>query len=153
MEQSILLLGQSINSITYNRRLNILSALSLDRQKAKDLEIDFNTNPFQNKIPQQAKMSQQEWELINQEVMLAKSAIQKVSLKRDHFLSNLFLVPKKDWDNRPVINLKNLNTFTPYIHFKMEGLHPLKEMLKEGDYLCKIDLKDAYFSVPLYRRH
>jgi len=77
MEQSILLLGQSINSITYNRRLNILSALSLDRQKAKDLEIDFNTNPFQNKIPQQAKMSQQEWELINQEVMLAKSAIKK----------------------------------------------------------------------------
>ena len=33
----------------------------------------------------------------------------------------------------------------------MEGLHHLKYMLQEGDYMCKIDLKDAYFSVPLHK--
>ena len=32
----------------------------------------------------------------------------------------------------------------------MEGLHCLKYLLKENDFLCKIDLKDAYFSVLLY---
>ena len=31
----------------------------------------------------------------------------------------------------------------------MEGLHCLKYLLEENDFLCKIDLKDAYFSVPL----
>ena len=31
---------------------------------------------------------------------------------------------------RPVINLKGLNKFIPYKHFKMEGLHLLKEILK-----------------------
>ena len=52
-----------------------------------------------------------------------------------------------------MINLKNLNAFIPYLHFKMEGLHLLKDMLKEKDYMCKIDLKDGYFCVPLHRKH
>ena len=49
-------------------------------------------------------------------------------------------------------NLKELNTFIPYKHFKMEGLHLLKEILARGDYLCKLDLKDAYFCVPLNKQ-
>ena len=32
----------------------------------------------------------------------------------------------------------------------MEGLHLLKDLLKENDYMCKIDLKDVYFCVPLH---
>ena len=36
------------------------------------------------------------------------------------FFSNLFLVEKKDDGNRPVINLKHLNQFIPYQHFKMD---------------------------------
>ena len=31
----------------------------------------------------------------------------------------------------------------------MEGLHCLKYLLEENNFLCKIDLKDVYFSVPL----
>ena len=27
----------------------------------------------------------------------------------------------------------------------MEGLHVLKNILEQGDYICKLDLKDAYF--------
>ena len=51
--------------------------------------------------------------------------------------------------NRPVIILKHLNQFIPNQHFKIEGLHCLRNILKKGDYMCKLDLKDAYFSVPL----
>ena len=60
---------------------------------------------------------------------------------------------KIGWGNRPVISLKNLNAFIPYLHFKMEDLHLLKDMLKEKDYMCKKDLKDAYFCVPLHQKH
>ena len=67
----------------------------------------------------------------------------------DQFLSNILLVKKKDGGNRQCINLKALNKFIPYKHFKMEGLHCLKYLPEENDFICKIDLKDAYFSVPL----
>ena len=48
-----------------------------------------------------------------------------------------------------MINLKDWSTFISYKHFKMEGLHLLKEILEQSEYLCKLDLKDAYFRVPL----
>ena len=37
----------------------------------------------------------------------------------------------------------------PYQHFKMEGMHLIKDLLQEHDFLIKIDLKDAYFGIPL----
>ena len=60
-----------------------------------------------------------------------------------------FIVKKRDGGNRPVINLKRLNCYIPYQHFKMEGLNLIKDLLREGDYMVKLDLKDAYFSAPL----
>ena len=76
--------------------------------------------------------------------MLEKGSISKVCHSKGEFLSSLFLISKKGGGNRPDINLKDLNRFIPYKHFKMEGL-------QKGDYMCKIDLKDAYFSVPLHK--
>ena len=34
-------------------------------------------------------------------------------------------------------------------HFKMGDLHYLKPILKQCDYMCKLNLKDLYFSAPL----
>ena len=80
---------------------------------------------------------------------MKKGAIRKVQLSNREFVSNLFFVNKKDGDQTPVINLKQLNTYIPYCHFRMEGLQNLKYMLQKGDYMCKLDLQDAYFSFPL----
>ena len=100
-------------------------------------------------------MSRVEASLTEEEVkaMLEKCAVQKVKEMKGQFLSNLFLVSIKGGGNRPVMNLKNLNSIIPYIHFKMEGLHLLKDLLKEKDFMCKIDLKDAYLCVPLHPEH
>ena len=80
--------------------------------------------------------------------MLQKVVIQKGSHVSGKFLSNLFLVEKSDGGKRPMINLKNLNSFIPYQHFKMEGLHLMKDLLQDWDYMCNIDLRDAYFTIP-----
>lgn len=86
-----------------------------------------------------------------------KNAISRVSnqnsCRTNQFVSPLFTVPKKGGGHRPVINLKMLNQFIEYQHFKMEGIPMLKDLLKPGDFLTKIDLKDAYLTVLIWPPH
>ena len=64
-------------------------------------------------------------------------------------MSNVFLVWNKDRYHRSIINLKMLNRFVSFLHFKMEGLSQLKHLIQERNWMCKLELKDAYFIVPL----
>lgn len=73
--------------------------------------------------------------------------------KQTQFISPLFTVPRKGGGQRPVINLKDLNHFVEYQHFKMEGVTMLKDLLKPNDFMTKIDLKDAYLTVPVWQNH
>ena len=59
-------------------------------------------------------------------VMIAATSVKP---EVDQFLGTLLLVPQKDENQRPVINLKKLNQFISYQHFKMKGLPCLKEFL------------------------
>lgn len=98
-------------------------------------------------------MNKKQQELAYREikVMLRKEQIVPTQNTPGEFISNLFLVEKKDGGQRPVINLKNLNNHVPYKHFKMEGLQLISHMLRKGDFMCKLDLKDAYFCLPLHK--
>ena len=113
--------------------------------------------PHQEKIPLPRFFSQEEIPLVEKEVqeMLEKGAIHVVPQDETSggFVSIIFLVPKKGGGQRPVINLKNLNQFLRYEHFKMEGVHMLRDLLKKGDFMVKLDLKDAYFTVPIWVKH
>lgn len=63
--------------------------------------------------------------------MRAKGAIQEASHKGRGFISNMFLVPKKDGGQRPAINLKKLNEYvhTCTEHLRWKGIHLLKDLL------------------------
>jgi hypothetical protein len=65
----------------------------------------------------------------------------------------MFAIPKKSGGWWPIINLKCLNAFVSYQHFKMEGLECVKYLLQHGDWMVKLDLQDAYFLVPLSPEH
>ena len=64
------------------------------------------------------------------EDLLSKGVINLTDQQKHQFLSTLFLALKKNGNQRPVTNLKQLNQFIPYLHFK-EGLHCLKKVLLE----------------------
>ncbi|XP_068704199.1 uncharacterized protein [Montipora foliosa] len=71
--------------------------------------------------------------------MLQKGAIRRASFNPGQFVSNLFIIPKKSGDLRPVINLKPLNEFVQYHHFKMEGLNTLLDLLSGSEFFITID--------------
>ena len=109
--------------------------------------IDLLQVPFQHALPLLAVHSREHSALIDLEVnqMLEKAAIHTVHphKKGQGFISALFLVPKKGGGQRPAVNLRPLNQYIPYKHFKMEGIHMLRDLLRKGNYMVKIDLKDG----------
>ena len=82
--------------------------------------------------------------------LLKNIAVEKVHMKKvsakSQFVKNLFLVMKEDGCNWTV---KNLNQYIPHHYFKTESLNSLRDILKQGNFICKLDLKDAYFCIPL----
>ena len=114
-------------------------------------EIEFHTHPQEAIAKQKTNMAADERLAVEGEIaaMLEKGAIEKSGAVQGQVLSGIFLREKKDGSSRPILNLKGLNDHIPYIHFKMETLKNVKDMLKEGDWMVKIDLKDAYFTLPL----
>lgn len=61
--------------------------------------------------------------------------------------------PEEGWSYRPVANLKPLNQFMQQVHFKMENLAMMRDLLRESDWMASIDLKDAYLSVQIWKDH
>ena len=113
--------------------------------------IPFVSEPRKLQLPRQLCLSNEGKALLEVEIqeMLEKGAIQEARTKGRGFVSNVFLVPKKEGGQRPVINLKKLNEYIHTEHFKMEVIHLLKDLLRKGDWMTKVDLKDAYFMVPI----
>ena len=72
------------------------------------------------------------------------------SHKPDEFISNIFLRKKKDGTYRLILNLKQLNEFIVYHHFKMDSLQAATELMKPGCFMASIDSKDAYYTVPIH---
>ena len=100
-------------------------------------KIEFICEAFQVKNPHGIAFSDKEKKLIDFEVqkMLQKGAIRRASFNPRQFISNLFIIPKKSGDLRPVINLKPLNEFVQYHHFKMEELNTLLDLLSGSYFL------------------
>ncbi len=80
----------------------------------------------------------------------------------------MFVVPKKDGGNRPVVNLKPLNQYLVYEHFKMEGIHRAcyeTSILQQGDFFGEdrskgcvsvgthLEKSPKVSSLPLARKH
>lgn len=118
-------------------------------------QIEFVSLPVGNLNSNPLHFNYQDQRLIEKEVLdlSQKGAIVEVPWDSLVLLSNIFLVKKKSAGFRPVINVKNLNKFVKFQHFKMEGIHFLRDLLNVNDWFAKIDLKDAYLMVPIHTSH
>lgn len=120
--------------------------------------IEFDYSPVQFKIPQEITFSEEEKKCVDFEIseMLNLGAIVPSEWEEDQYVSNIFIVPKPNGRYRPIINLKYLNQFIHFEHFKQETFKTVLELIQENDFFTSIDMKNAYFSVsihPFFRKY
>lgn len=118
--------------------------------------IPFTVIPHQVFLPSHQVSVEDEPLIDNQLRELIQKQVVHLVLEHDYhtgFVSNLFAIPKKGGRQRPVFKVRQINQFIKYEHFKMEGIHMLRDLLKPNDFMAKIDLKDAYFTVPIWKDH
>ena len=85
------------------------------------------------------------------EEMLHKQIIRETTHESTEFVSPIFIVKKPDGGTRLILNLKELNEFVKYEHFKMDGIKTIINMVTRNCFMVTMDLKDAYFSVAISR--
>ena len=81
--------------------------------------------------------------------LLAKGAIE-LAPSTPGFYSRLFVTPKVTGGWRPVIDLSVLNRSVQQTRFHMETQQSVLQSLREGDWMCSVDLQDAYLQVPVH---
>ena len=87
------------------------------------------------------------------DTLLAKRVIIPAAQETGEFVSTIFLRPKKDGTHRTILNLKALNEYIAYHHFKMDTLEAAVNMMRPGCFMASVDLKDAYYTVPIHPSH
>ena len=137
---------------TSGKNLALHSQLGSDNKRC--MGVKYNTGipsgpdspTFQTIPPKELSFNKGEMDALSTEVgkMLESNAIRAVQRYSHSFYSQLLVVPRKGEGLRPIINLKKLNRFVYPQHFKIESITMLKDILRKGDYMTKVDQKDAY---------
>lgn len=107
--------------------------------------IEFDCKPIQFKIPQEITFSEEEKKCVEFEIseLLKMGAIVLSEYEEGQFVSNIFIVPKPNGRYRPIINLKYLNQFIHFEHFKQETFKTVLDLIQEQDYFASIDMNNA----------
>lgn len=114
-------------------------------------KIEFSTPPLRNRLKRFASHNLNHLTIFQEEIssLFNKGAICSVKCRSEiRFCANLFLVPKKTGDLRPVINLKPFNQFVTYRKFKLESVAAVANFLRQGDFVTfkRLRFKRRVFS-------
>ena len=82
-----------------------------------------------------------------------RQIIRTVAPSQSQLLSHVFLRQKPDGSSRLILNLKSLNSHMIVEKFKMETFSMASDILRDGDFMAKVDLKDAFYSVEVAKEH
>ena len=82
--------------------------------------------------------------------LLQKGPIKQVENLEKGYVSSIFLIEKKDQTtHRLILNLKKFNESVVYLHFKMDNLSTVLNMVRQDCYMASIDLVNACYKVPV----
>jgi hypothetical protein len=110
---------------------------------------EFVELPHQTWPARPIRFEEQEKEFLRVELqdLLEKGVLRIVEHEPGEFVSNVFLRPKKEAGKyRMILNLKQLNEFVEYHHFKMDTLETVLKLIQPDVFMASIDFTDAYYS-------
>ena len=115
-------------------------------------KIPFTEIPQQQALPKRPSFTEQETLHIEAEItkLLKCRVLAKCEKEKGDYFSNIFLRPKRNGDYHMILNLKGLNKYIPYHHFKMKNLQRAIRMMSKNCYFSSVDLSDAYYSCPVH---
>ena len=115
----------------------------------KGVKTEFVDCAKQTMIPRECNFDATEVVIIDKQIetFLQTGVIETTTHCEGEYISNISIRPKKDGSYRLILNLKNLNQFVQYHHFKMENLKSAITLMSPNCFMASIDLKDAYYSV------
>ena len=118
-------------------------------------KIEFSEQPYQARQPHETRFQPGEMSVVKAEIdkLLSKGVIEACDHEPGEYISSIFLREKKDGTHRVILNLKHLNKFVQYRHFKMETLDIAVKLIKPGAFAGSLDLKDGYYHVPIWQGH
>lgn len=107
--------------------------------------------PLQSHIPPPLHFSLRDRQAIDaaMEVFIQQHIVERAAVGSSGFCSNIFPRLKKDGSIRIILDLKHLNEYVEYLHFKMDTLKDILPLVTDNCFFASIDLKHAYFSVPV----
>ena len=112
------------------------------------LTIDFTEIPPECHI-KPISLKPYEETIIDNEILklLDKQVIFESFYEPNEFVSSVFTRQKKDGAHRMILNLKHLNKYVAYKHFKMESLQNVIDIIQPHCWMASVDLKDAFYSI------
>ena len=119
------------------------------------IEFVDGVDPIQHKANFQVNFNAVETEIINKEIdsLLENGAIVQVSYQPYMCLSPIFVRPKKNGEYRVILNLKKLNEYVEYHHFKMDSFEKAVALINKNMYMASVDLRHAYHSISIAQEH
>ena len=118
-------------------------------QTDKGMKLEFEERPLQGECSGFEITKNQP--TIQDEVnkLLEKGVVAECEHEPVEYISPIFLREKTDGTQRLILNLKHLNKYLEYKHFKMQTLQTVLTLIQPNCYMTTIDLKDAYCSVKI----
>ena len=97
------------------------------------IEFWLGFNPVKS-FCQASRFTPLESDIIDAEIqkLLDMKVISEVDHSPNEFISQVFIVPKKDVEYRIILNLKELNQYIEYHHFKMDTFESVLKLVKPG---------------------
>ena len=122
----------------------------------RGIKFEFKNLDKQKTCPKPIHMSKEETEFMDRKIeeLLQDGSIKRVAQPHpEGWLSNMFLVPKKDGGFRMILNLKPLNKFIKYQKFKMDHIEQVLQLIKQDSVLCSLDISSAFSHLYLLPEH